>query len=175
MVGLNYNGLHPTGGTGRNCKENLKVMKTLFGATGWILGGSHRSLKCSTHQFSASAAQIRVARLQIVPEVLIENIDAKVEKDFHDLKVAKLSIEPQLSPEYWDKDNLGVEPPRRCTTCRQCADKGECSEKHVLHTLEEEIEKKAIEDNVQVVDGKVQVKYPFKEIPAAYLTTEELF
>ena len=71
LIGLNYNGLFPTGGTGRDCHENLRVMKTKFGASGWILGGSHSSLKCSTPQLSAGATTIiTAARLQVIPEVL---------------------------------------------------------------------------------------------------------
>ena len=167
LVGLNYNSLHPTGGRGRNCKENLKVMKTMFGSTGYIIGGSHSHLKEHTpSQFSAGAAEIRVARLAIVPEITVDKIDEKVHKEFNDITIAKLKVEPELTPEFWEADSLGVEPPRRCSKCRQCAEKGKCSEKHILHTLEEEKEKIAIEENIDISDGKVFVKYPFKKDPS---------
>ena len=166
LIGMNFNSLHPSGGRGRNCKENLKVMKSMFGETGWILGGSHSQLKHSPSQFSAGASQIRVARLEIIPEVLVNDINKKVKEDFYVIQVAKLKVSPELLPEYWDADNLGVEPPKRCTRCRQCAQTGDCSEKHILHSLEEENEKIAIEDNVEVSDNKVFVKYPFKQDPS---------
>ena len=38
LIGLNFNGLHPSGGEGDNCVGNLKVFSTIFGSTGhsWI-------------------------------------------------------------------------------------------------------------------------------------------
>ena len=142
-------------------------MKTMFGSTGYIIGGSHSHLKEHTpSQFSAGAAEIRVARLAIVPEITVDKIDEKVHKEFNDITIAKLKVEPELTPEFWEADSLGVEPPRRCSKCRQCAEKGKCSEKHILHTLEEEKEKIAIEENIDISDGKVFVKYPFKKDPS---------
>ena len=61
---------------------------------------------------------------------------------------------------------LSILPPRRCQKCRQCSLRGECSEKHLVHTLEEEEDLRAIEDNIQIVDGATIVKYPFKKDPA---------
>ena len=62
----------------------------------------------------------------------------------------KLSVEPQLTPEFWDRDNLGILPPRRCAKCRQCSERGECSDKHRIHSVEEEMDLKAIEENVEI-------------------------
>ena len=143
------------------------MMKSRFGDSGWILGGSHRNLKCSNPQLSAGAARIlTAARLQCVPEVLIEDAAAKVERDLQKISVLKVSVDPQLTPEYWDKDNLGVQPPRRCLKCKQCSERGDCSEKHLIHTLEEENDLRAIEENVEIIDGVIRVKYPFKKDPS---------
>ena len=44
LVGTNFFGLHPAGGTGKNQMDNLKVLNSEFGS-GWIIGGSHPKLK----------------------------------------------------------------------------------------------------------------------------------
>ena len=120
LIGINYNGLFPTGGEGRNCHENLKVMKTKFGKCGWILGGSHSSLKLTSPQLSASAISIlTAARIQCFPDVVVNDIKSEACEKVDRFSVMKLSVEPQLTPEFWDRDNLGILPPRRCTKCVQ--------------------------------------------------------
>ena len=164
LIGLNYNGLFPVGGTGRNCRENLRVMKTRFGSTGWILGGSHSKLECHNPRLSSGAVEIISAeQLHFAPDTVTRDSKAQVENRITALRV---STEPMLTPEFWERDSLSILPPRRCQKCRQCSLKGECSEKHLIHTLEEEEDLRAIEDNIQIVDGATIVKYPFKKDPA---------
>ena len=165
LIGLNFNGLFPVGGSGRDCRENLKVMKTKFGSTGWILGGSHRSLCCSKPQLSSGAAEIlTAAKVHCIPDVGVRILDHDKIKE--KVTVMKIALEPMLTPEYWDRDGLSVLPPRRCSKCRQCSLRGECSEKHLIHSLEEEEDLRAIEDNIEVVNGVTIVKYPFKKDPS---------
>ena len=167
LVGLNYNGLFPTGGNGRDCHEHLRVMRTRFGSTGWIIGGAHSSLNSTIPKLSAGATRIiTAARLQVVPEVLIEESFAEVEQKFEEISVAKLTVESELTHAHWNTDNLGVLPARRCAKCRQCSEKGDCSEKHLIHTLEEENDLHAIEENVKIIDGVTVVRYPFKKDPS---------
>ena len=167
LIGLNYNGLFPTGGTGKDCNQNMRIMQTRFGDLGWILGGSHADLQCSNPQLSSGAARIlTAARLQCVPDVLVEDNSVQIAEDVKKISVLKLSVEPGLTAEYWDKDNLGIQPPRRCVKCKQCAERGDCSEKHLIHTLEEENDLRAIEENIEVIDGVTHVKYPFKKDPS---------
>ena len=54
-----------------------------------------------------------------------------------------------------------------CTVpkCRQCSEKGQCSELHQIRSLREDAELKMIESNVEIKDGKVLVKYPFVKDP----------
>ena len=135
LIGLNYNGLFPEGGTGRNCRENLRVMKTRFGSTGWILGGSHSKLECNNPRLSSGAVEIMSAdQLHFAPDIVTRDSKAQVENRITALRVI---TEPMLTPEFWEKDSLSILPPRRCQKCRQCSLKGECSEKHLIHTLEE--------------------------------------
>ena len=44
LIGQNYAGLLPSGGSGRNCMDNLRVMDSKFGS-GFVLGGRHPNLK----------------------------------------------------------------------------------------------------------------------------------
>ena len=112
---------------------------------------------------SAAAAEIRVARLEVHPYVSVVDIDSEVERNFGRIMISKLNIQPELTPEYWETDQLGVEPPRRC---KQCADTGECSEQHIIHSLKEESELKMIEENVQIINGETHVRYPFLRDPS---------
>ena len=79
---------------------------------------------------------------------------------------AKVFIDPVLTPDFWESESLGVLPPRKCSKCKQCALKGDCSEAHYLLTLKEEAELKLISDNVEVRDGEVHVRYPFIKDPS---------
>ena len=170
LIGLNFNGLHPSGGEGENCIGNLKVLSTIFGSTGWVLGGSHPLLSCSSLKFSSSVARLRVAKVAVSPILSVEELP-----EFLPVTSAKMVTTPssayggerlpELLPDYWDRDQLSVLPPRRCEKCRQCADKGKCSEQHQLRTLKEEAELKMISDRVTVVDGHVKVEYPFIKNP----------
>ena len=69
LVGLNFNGLFPSGGEGNNCVGNLKVLSTIFGTTGFVLGGSHPLLKCQPLKFSSAVAQLRVAKVTVSPAI----------------------------------------------------------------------------------------------------------
>ena len=167
LIGLNFNNLFPTGGEGEDCVGNLKALRTRFGTTGWILGGTHPLLYQPETKFSAAAYQIRVAKMEIIPDLEVRKIEKEVKERFDEIKVGKLRMEKGEAVEFWDSDQLGVEPPRRCQKCRQCADRGDCSDNHIIHTLKEEAELRVIEENMQLVDGKVQVKYPFKKDPGS--------
>ena len=100
LIGLNFNGLFPVGGSGRDCRENLKVMKTKFGSTGWILGGSHRSLCYSKPQLSSGAVEIlTAAKVHCIPDVGVRILDHDKIKE--KVTVMKVALEPMLTPEYW--------------------------------------------------------------------------
>ena len=71
-----------------------------------------------------------------------------------------------LDPEYWDCDSLGVEPPRRCSKCRQCQEKGECSESHILLSLREQAELDSIMDGIDIKDGKTYSSWSFTKDPS---------
>ena len=112
LIGINYNGLFPSGGFGCDCQDNLRVIRTKFSKSGWILEGSHPQLKWPDLNLSSSASRILTsARLHCTPEVVVRDADRSV-------SVCRLSVDPKLTTDYWDKDNLSILPPRRCTKCR---------------------------------------------------------
>ena len=52
LIGLNFNNLFPPDGEGDDCVGNLKALRTKFGTTGWILGGTHPLLYQPQTKFS---------------------------------------------------------------------------------------------------------------------------
>lgn len=179
LIGLNYNSLHPNGGTGVDTVGNLKALRSRFGC-GWVIGGCHKDLKTSPLKFSSQAASARIARVSIVPEVSFTELDFSEQicseyqptvfppcSGFEETaNIAKVSVDPVLTPEFWETDGMGVLPPRKCSKCRQCAERGDCSESHYLLTLKEEAELKLITDNTTIRDGEVYVEYPFIKDPS---------
>ena len=179
LVGLNYNTLHPSGGTDVDVVGNLKAVRNMFGC-GWVIGGCHKNLKVSPLRFSSQAATVRTARVSTIPEFSVTEVDFE-EQTCPELRsrvvspclgplavhaAAKVCIDPVLTPDFWESDGMGVMPPRKCVKCRQCALKGECSENHFQHTLKEEAELKMISDNIVIKDGEVHVSYPFIKDPS---------
>ena len=170
LIGLNYNALHPSGGTGPDLVGNLKALRSCCGC-GWVIGGCHPDLKVSPIKFSSLAASARIARLSVIPEVNVSplHVDRNIFYDSscsHVASFRKVCIDPVLKPEFWESDGMGVLPPRKCPKCRQCAERGECSEAHFQISLKEEAELKLISDNVQIIDGEIHVRYPFIKDPS---------
>ena len=130
LIGLNFNSLHPSGGTGKNIQGNLKALNSIFG-TGWVIGGCHQNIKATPNKLTPEAATSRVAKISGVPEVDV------VSKYSLNPVFARIQIDPVLTPEFWESDCMGVLPPRKCNRCRTCALKGECSEQQLQHSLKE--------------------------------------
>ena len=184
LLGLNYYGLHPRGD--HQIVENLAAERSLFSPSGWCIGGSHPLLEIkSVPQLTTSANLLRVALLQFYPSNVSVNDSLSVANEFLEkISVASVSIEnskifsqecskicsvridPMLTTEFWDADNLGVEPPRRCLRCRQCLQKGECSENHILLSLKDQAELDAINRGIQVKDGMTTSTWSFLKDPS---------
>ena len=145
LVGLNYNGYFPSGGEGNNCVGHMKVLSTKFGTTGWILGGCHPNLQCCPPKFCSVANEIRINRvnLEVVPKI---KLDRQREK----------GLVRELTTEYYQSDNLGVEPPRRCDKCLKCVSSGPCSEEGQIHSLQDQEELKMIEDGIKIQNQEIK-------------------
>ena len=109
LVGLNKFSLHPDGGQGLNCKGELRALHSKF-SHGWVIGGSHPKLNVVPSCLSNAAMAIaRVCRVEVKPIIHAEE----------EFKFSKYKFGPD-SDHYWEVDNLGVHPPKRCDRCLSC-------------------------------------------------------
>ena len=162
LMGLNFNCLFPTGGSGIDAVGNLKVLRSSFGS-GWVVGGCHEKLKPNSVKLSTQAATARVAKVSVVPNFDVADLTCSFERITP--TVTKVKVDANLAPGFWESDGMGVLPPRKCAKCRQCALKGDCSEGHLIHTLKEQAELQLIRENIKIVGGEVHVTYPFIKDP----------
>ena len=93
-------------------------------------------LKSHCPRYSVAAREIRVAKVEISPSLTVSPVDAQIKQRFHEIVSARVVTEKNIK--FWESDQLGVEPPRRCQRCRQCGKSGECSVRHILYTMKEE-------------------------------------
>ena len=82
--------------TNYELQGNLKLLSSNFGS-GFILTGTHPAIKSHSISWNEDVCSLRHS-------------------------INKLSIKPNY--DYFELDNLGVQPPRRCGNCRNCK---ECS------------------------------------------------
>ena len=135
LVGMNFFGLHPSGGLGKNMSGNLKALKSDF-SKGWVIGGSHPLL--------------RPSKIKLTEEALAMTIISRVE------------INPFTPKDFWEMDNLGVQPPKKCGRCKSCK---LCSEENTIISCQEEEEFRLIDKGVTVKDGKTKLTFPFIKNP----------
>ena len=136
LIGLNMNELQPAGGIGTDRVGGLSALRSLFG-NGWVIGGHHADIDLNVvPNVSSAASTLKVARISIQPK-------------------------PQLSPEFWELDGLGVLPPPRCDSCKTCMEKGSCSEKHYIHSAKKQSELDLIKEKTRLQNGEVWCDYPF--------------
>ena len=122
----------------------------------------------STPQLTHSANILKIAQIQFFPtpsSLIIEDSVVGAEIQLEKQRVGALKSDPMLHSEFWDKDNLGVEPPRRCSKCRQCQIKGDCSESHILHSLKDQAELDSIANGITVENGITRSSWSFLKDP----------
>ena len=166
LIGSEAAGLHPVK---YESKDDLVVMKSEFGE-GWIIYGSHPDLGGEHLHFSDEVGAIRTGGFKLLPCGRIsctQNLKySPVEVEY--LPFREGSYKQKLlatNPRSFDLiEDLGVEPPRRCSRCRGCKD---CSYRGMRHSEREAEEYKLIEEGVKYCQetGKYQVSYPFIEDP----------
>ena len=142
LIGTNVLGLHPRD---HECKGNLKVMSSLFGS-GFLLTGSHHAIKSSNITWNEDVSTIR---------------HSVVTSSAH--TVNRVSVVPNYN--YFDHDNLGIQPPKRCSKCQGCKD---CSFRAHKLSLQEQYEQQVLESKVQYDPTQqcFSVSYPFTEDPS---------
>ena len=150
LIGLNFFSLHPDGGQGRNNVENLKALHSKF-SKGWLIAGTHPLLKMPSPRISTSAlAMARICRVEIRPEVSFKS---------------PLNFKPQYCADFWEAENLGVLPPKRCGRCMQCT---ECKDTALIRSRREQDELELLKQSIKLKDGELLVSYPFVKSPECF-------
>ena len=169
LIGLNFLGIHPTGGEGINKAGNLLALRSQFGG-GWIIGGSDPLLKPAQVRMTAKAlAMATISKVEIklfeekdIFEQEIERITNKECDTCDKCTFCKLQVESEDKKFLIDIENLGVMPPKRCERCKNCKF---CSDEGILLSCKEEEEFRLINDSVQIKDGKTTCSFPFVKDP----------
>ena len=140
LIGLNMNELQPAGGLGTDRVKGLSALRSLFGC-GWVVGGHHDDIRNTYSDISSAAAILKVAKILIEPK-------------------------PPITPEFWESEGLGVFPPPRCDHCKNCMERGPCSEKHFQHSIKKQAELDLIKSKTHLHEGEVWCEYPYIRDPA---------
>ena len=150
LIGLNFFSLHPDGGQGINCSGNLKVLHSKF-SKGWLVAGSHPLLQLGQPSPTSSALTIaRVCRVELKPEFSIKS---------------DVNFKPQYTKDFWDTDNMGVLPPRRCCRCMSCS---VCTDAALIHSQKEQDELELLQKSIKLENGQLNVSYPFIQSPECF-------
>ena len=135
LIGTNFLGLHPNGGTGQVTVGDLVALQSVFGL-GCVIGGTHPLLHTASSSFCSTAANLARVNLCI--------------------------ISPELLPSFWEGECLGVQSPKRCRKCIRCK---QCTDPALLHSRKEQEELEMIRQGVQLVNGQLHVSYHFSRDP----------
>ena len=76
--------------------------------------------------------------------------------------LSKVEVKPFSEKDFWEMENLGVSPPKRCGRCTICKI---CSDEGLLLSCQEEEELKMINDGVSIHNGITTCRYPFIKDP----------
>ena len=174
LVGLNFFSLHPDGGQGRNSIGNMKALHSKF-SKGWLIAGSHPDLQPVSPRFSTAATIIaRVCRVEIKP---VFNIETEVSASHQQHTVCKvcqvdvksvfniesrINAKPEHSVDFWEGENMGVLPPKRCCRCLQCS---ECKDSALIHSRREQDELDLLKQSIKLENEELIVSYPFIKNP----------
>ena len=121
---------------------SLGIFESIFG-TGFMLAGTHPSLKQPKVKFSEVAYSMRTA------------VFGKGQR-------VNLLAQRALDQAFPFLDEIGLCPPTRCSGCQRCQ---ECTVRAQKFSAVEAAELVAIEDRVTVKDGHAIAEYPFIKDP----------
>ena len=145
LLGQNVCGLHPVSFESRG---NLKVLSSPFGC-GFVLTGTHPAIRSQKVIWNEDVSNIR-------------HFSTTSHNSSH-VYVNSISVRPNY--EYFELDDLGVQPPRRCGNCLNCKD---CSFRGHMLTQQEQYEYQILESKVRYdpASQSFHVSYPFIEDPS---------
>ena len=135
LIGNNFLSLQPSGGEGKDSVDNLRALHSRFGC-GWVIVGAHPLLGSGSSNLSAQANSMA--------------------------RIHRCDISPVLSSSFWFCECLGVQPPKRCGRCLQCAT---CSDPGLIHSRRDQEDLDILKKGVQLVDGELRVQYQFSKDP----------
>ena len=142
LVGQEYAGFHPVP---YEAHGNLVVYRSMFGQ-GWLLSGNNPYIDVEKYKFGEEVAALRVSRVTVVNQ------------SSHRIGVSQARFSFNQQRDYYSYDSLGVEPPRRCQSCKGCR---ECSWRGHQLSKQESYELEYMENCVDFRDGKFHIKFPF--------------
>ena len=128
------------------CQGNLKVMSSIFGS-GYVLSGAHPAIKTNAVNWNETVSSIR------------SSTRTSLSQQIHRTAV---SVKPKR--EFFEVDNMGVEPPRRCKNCMKC---NECSFRSQQLSQQEQYEYHVMESKVHYNESQqcFHVQYSFTDDP----------
>ena len=119
LIGSNYRSLQPSGGLERDgcAVGNLRLSESIFGC-GWVLSGTHPNIQRREHSITKNARAMMNSKVVGNNEVT-EKTNVKTEEDCNvSVHFSVLST----MPEFFETEDLGVQPPKLCNTCKKCPD-----------------------------------------------------
>ena len=138
LLGSDCLGLHPVD---LEIRSNMRILSSSIDSS-MILVGSHPSITSAGLKFTDEASTIMYCNSYA--------------------SVNRISVRPIC--EYFEKDDMGIQPPRRCGNCRNCKD---CSFMGHFLSQKEQYESQVIESkiNYDQSSGQFIVAYPFTADP----------
>ena len=155
LVGQEYAGFHPVPFEANN---NLVVCRSMFGQ-GWLLTGTDDDVQAEKCVWGEEVSAMRVGRVTVVDQCV-----NRISVSQSPLPVFKAVASDQVKLTYTQEreilslDDLGVEPPRRCQSCRGCK---ECSWRGQELSRQEAFELEYLEKCVEFTGGRFHIKFPF--------------
>ena len=141
LIGLNQLDIMPKGPV--MIDGGLGVFESIFG-TGYVLAGTHPSLKQPKVKYSKVAYSMRTAVMGMGHRV-------------------NLIATKNIGQAFPFMDEIGLEPPARCGGCTRCT---ECTVRAQKYSAVEAAELVAIEERIKIVDGHAIAEYPFIKDPS---------
>ena len=156
-------------------REHLVILKSLFG-TGYVVFGTHESIKSEEVVFTEEVQLIRQLGLKVSSQVIngmslinmaafkkVERVEA-LDVEHHSEAINMTDYNQAKGKNFMEAEALGVEAPRRCDKCRGCS---LCSFRGHMHTEKETLEYKMLEESIKFdpEKGVFVVQYPFIDDP----------
>ena len=155
LVGQEYAGFHPVPYEANN---NLVVCRSMFGQ-GWLLTGTDDDVQAEECVWGEEVSAMRVGRVTVVDQCVNRiSVSQPPLPVFKSVASDQVKLTYSQEREILSLDDLGVEPPRRCQSCRGCKD---CIWRGQELSRQEAFELEYLEKCVEFTGGRFHIKFPF--------------